>query len=60
MNKLFFVFIFLFFCLTSFAQVKNYAVAFDGNSDINFKNIPELNNLPNNHKDVYEMKIKHK
>ncbi len=45
MNRLFYFFISLFFCLTSFAQVKNYAVAFDGNSDINFNNIPELNNL---------------
>lgn len=45
MNRLFCFFISLLFCLTSFAQVKNYAVAFDGNSDINFNCISELNNL---------------
>ena len=45
MNRLFCFFISLLFCLTSFAQVKNYAVAFDGNSDIKFNCISELNNL---------------
>ena len=33
------------FYLASVAQVKNYAVAFDGNSDINFNKIDELNGL---------------
>lgn len=45
MNRLFVFLMVSVFYLASVAQVKNYAVAFDGNSDINFNKIDELNGL---------------
>ncbi|WP_455586761.1 LamG-like jellyroll fold domain-containing protein [Bacteroides sp.] len=48
MNKVYRIFLFFisFFSLSSIAQTDNYAVVFNGGeSSINFKQIPELNNL---------------
>ena len=45
MNRLFVFLMVSVFYLASVAQVKNYAVDFDGNSDINFNKIDELNGL---------------
>lgn len=45
MNKVYFIFLFLFISMFSYAQTDNYAVVFDKGSSINFRQIPELNNL---------------